>query len=218
MPVIDLDLIAREVVAPGTKTLQRLADTFGQDIIQQDGTLNRGELGRRAFASKEETKKLNKITHYAIRRMMVWRVIILWLCGARRVVVDTPLLIEAGLYRYCAQVIIIWATEQQQLERMLQRDSEKGITLEDAKTRLGAQKPLLEKLAFADVVINNESEGSDGSTVNEQIDRLVSEWCRRDKSVLSTIVWLICWLCPPVGLMYGAAVIHYRAQRARKNA
>ena len=101
---------------------------------------------------------------------------------------------------------------------MLQRDSEKGITLEDAKTRLGAQKPLLEKLAFADVVINNESEGSDGSTVNEQIDRLVSEWCRRDKSVLSTIVWLICWLCPPVGLMYGAAVIHYRAQRARKNA
>lgn len=218
VPVIDLDAIAREVVAPGTQTLRRLGETFGSDIIQQDGTLNRAELGRRAFSNKEQTKKLNRITHTAIRKLMAWRIVKLWLTGARRVVVDTPLLIEAGLYRYCALIVIVWANEQQQLLRMLTRDAEKGLTEDDAKARLAAQKPLSEKLPFADVVIDNETEGAGGAQVAKQIDGIVTSWRRSDQRVLDTILWLCSWLCPPFGLIYGAAVLRWRARSARKNA
>lgn len=108
IPVVDLDEIAVEVVKPGTPTLRRLVETFGTDILNEDKSLNRGELGRRAFGDKEKTKLLNKITHGAIRRVMLFRLIKLWLTGARCAVVDTPLLIEAGLYKWCALTVLVW--------------------------------------------------------------------------------------------------------------
>ncbi|WFD35672.1 dephospho-CoA kinase [Malassezia cuniculi] len=218
VPVIDLDVIAREVVEPGKPTLRRLAETFGSDIIKDDGSLDRAELGRRAFADKEQTKKLNKITHTAIRKCMAWRLVKLWLSGHRRVVVDTPLLIEAGLYKYCALVVIVWANEKQQLQRMLLRDADKGLTEEDARARLAAQKPLSEKLPLADVVIDNERDSADGSAVAAQVGQLVAEWRKGDSTILQTTLWLLSWLCPPFGLLYGAAVLRWRARRARKNA
>lgn len=101
-------MIAREVVQKGSPTLKKLAKEFGPSILQEDGTLNRAELGRLAFANKERTKALNTITHSAIRRVMAWRLVRLWLTGAKRVVVDTPLLIEAGLYKWCAEIVIVW--------------------------------------------------------------------------------------------------------------
>lgn len=106
--MVDLDEIAVEVVKPGTPTPRRLAETFGTDILNEDRSLNRAELGRRAFGDKEKTKQLNQITHGAIRRVMLFRLIKLWLTGARCAVVDTPLLIEAGLYKWCAQTVVVW--------------------------------------------------------------------------------------------------------------
>lgn len=108
IPLIDLDEIASLVVQKDSPTLKRLAADFGPSILNEDGTLNRGELGRLAFSSKERTRALNRITHSAIRRVLIWRLIRLWLSGAKRVVVDTPLLIEVGLYKWCAEVVIVW--------------------------------------------------------------------------------------------------------------
>ena len=106
--VIDLDEIAHAVVQRGSPTLKRLVAAFGDEILNDDQTLNRAELGRRAFGNKEKTKLLNKITHGAIRRVLAFRLIKLWLTGARCVVVDTPLLIEAGLYQWCAMNVVVW--------------------------------------------------------------------------------------------------------------
>lgn len=108
IPLIDLDEIARVVVQKNTPTLKRLVTEFGPSILQEDGSLNRAQLGRIAFYDKERTRTLNRITHSAIRRVMTWRLLRLWLTGCKRVVVDTPLLIEAGLYKWCAEVIIVW--------------------------------------------------------------------------------------------------------------
>ena len=97
IPLIDLDEIARTVVRKNSPTLKRLVIEFGPTILEADGTLNRAALGRLAFRNKESTRALNRITHSAIRRVMAWRLLCLWLTGCKRVVVDTPLLIEAGL-------------------------------------------------------------------------------------------------------------------------
>jgi len=107
IPLIDLDVLARVVVQKGSPTLNKLVKEFGPTILNQDKSLNRAELGRLAFSSKDRTRALNKITHSAIRRALVWRLLQLWLTGTRRVVVDTPLLIEAGLYKWCAEIIIV---------------------------------------------------------------------------------------------------------------
>lgn len=108
IPLIDLDEIARTVVRKNSPTLKRLVIEFGPTILEADGTLNRAALGRLAFRNKESTRALNRITHSAIRRVMAWRLLCLWLTGCKRVVVDTPLLIEAGLYKWCAEVVIVW--------------------------------------------------------------------------------------------------------------
>lgn len=220
VPVIDLDVIAREVVQPGTSTLKRLTNTFGKEILNDDGTLNRGELGRRAFADKEQTRKLNAITHGAIRQRMVWYTVKLWLMGARRVVLDTPLLIEAGLYRWCAGVIIVYCSEDQQLRRMMLRDAaSKGLTEEDARQRLAAQMPLHEKLEYADRVIDNSSDApGDGEPphITKQIDALCGEWQQLFRSPPGFLGWAFCWLCPPVGLLWGALVAHLHARSIDK--
>ncbi|KAI3625798.1 hypothetical protein CBS9595_001159 [Malassezia furfur] len=221
IPVVDLDEIAVEVVKPGTPTLRRLVETFGTDILNEDKSLNRGELGRRAFGDKEKTKLLNKITHGAIRRVMLFRLIKLWLTGARCAVVDTPLLIEAGLYKWCALTVLVWCTEEQQLERMLKRDGPtKGLTEADARARLASQLPLSEKLRYADKVIDNSTHYGDGSTpLREEVEALVANLRYDQHSVPSTLAWLLNWLLPPVGLLWGllAALLHARRIQLHHN-
>ena len=138
IPIIDLDLLAREVVEPGQPALAALRSTFGPSVINEsDGTLNRAELGRLAFATPEKTKLLNKITHGAIRRRMVWKLLTYWVRGEKVVVVDTPLLVEAGLWKFCGELVLVYCRKEDQLTRMLARDGQsKGLTEEDAKQRL----------------------------------------------------------------------------------
>lgn len=113
IPLIDLDVIARQVVEPhdASRTLDKLVAHFGRDILLADGTLNRAELGRRAFgAGKErERKVLNKHTHSAVRKRMAWLLFKYWVTGTPIVIVDTPLAVEAGLWRLCGEMVLVWA-------------------------------------------------------------------------------------------------------------
>ncbi|WFD21522.1 dephospho-CoA kinase [Malassezia equina] len=206
IPLIDLDVLARVVVQKGSRTLQKLVKEFGPSILNPDQTLNRSELGRLAFANKERTRALNKITHSAIRRAMLWRLLRLWLTGAQRVVVDTPLLIEAGF------------DESQQLKRMLQRDEAKGLTEDDAKSRLAAQMPLSQKVSYADVVIDNciEAKESSPPRLRAEVGKLVARWRHESRRLSFTILWLLSWLVPPFGLLYGLVVTYIRAQRQKR--
>jgi len=226
IPLIDLDVLARLVVQKGSRTLNKLVKEFGPTILNQDQTLNRAELGRLAFSSKERTRALNKITHSAIRRALVWRLLQLWLTGTRRVVVDTPLLIEAGLYKWCAEVVIVhWcvpfsdeSNESQQLKRMLQRDQGKGLTEGDAKSRLAAQMPLSEKVTYADVVIDNGVDANESSPprLRAQVGKLVSRWRHESQRTSFIVLWLLSWLVPPFGLLYGLVIVYVRARRQKR--
>ncbi|CBQ69315.1 conserved hypothetical protein [Sporisorium reilianum SRZ2] len=222
IPIIDLDVLAREVVAPGQPALSALRTAFGPSIINAtDGTLDRAELGRLAFASPEKTKLLNGITHGAIRRRMVWRLLAYWVRGEKVVVVDTPLLVEAGLWRFCGELVLVYCKREDQLTRMLKRDAAKGLTAEDAQQRLKAQLPLDAKLPYADAVLDNSTHlgASDEGNAPEwtrsldretslalrvQVDRLVARWLDAYGGVGGRLRWLVQWLLPPVGLAMGA--------------
>lgn len=227
IPIIDLDVLAREVVEPGQPALAALKSTFGPSVINEaDGTLNRAELGRIAFSTPEKTKLLNKITHGAIRRRMVWKLFTYWIKGEKIVVVDTPLLVEAGLWKFCGELVLVYCKKEDQLTRMLARDGQsKGLTEQDAKQRLAAQLPLDDKLIYADTILDNSTnlteraqdqndalqapqwtQNLDKSTslaLRIQVDRLVNRWVDGYSGV-NSLRWLLQWLVPPFGLLAGA--------------
>merc|ERR1712093_11744 len=89
VPLIDLDIIARQVVEPGSSTLQKLVSIFGEGIISPtDGTLDRPKLGSIIFNDEAQRKRLNAIMHPAIRRRLAWLLLVNWLKGERLTVVD----------------------------------------------------------------------------------------------------------------------------------
>ncbi len=169
--IIDLDLIAREVVEPGQPALARVAERFGQAVLREDGTLDRKKLGSIVFADEAQRKALEAILHPAIRAVMKERM------EAREsnhpeqlVVVDVPLLFESKLESYFEQIMLVYVPREEQLKRLMKRD---GLSREDAKRRLAAQMSIEDKKALADIVIDNSS---DLAHTAAQIDR----W-RRDR-------------------------------------
>jgi dephospho-CoA kinase len=160
---IDADAIAREVVAPGSPVLEAVRQRFGPGVVRSDGTLDRAALAERVFASAEERRSLNAITHPAIvaeikQRLARERELANQAArpGApRRVAVaEIPLLVEEGLQSLVDRIIVVFAKQSTQVARLLDG---KGLTEEQAWARVRAQLPLDEKLPFADWVIDGEA-------------------------------------------------------------
>ncbi|MFE9683710.1 dephospho-CoA kinase [Streptomyces sp. NPDC002701] len=149
--LIDADRIAREVVAPGTPGLAAVVDAFGEDILTADGTLDRPKLGSIVFADADRLAVLNAIVHPLV--------------GARSreleeaasqdsvVVHDVPLLAENGLAKLYDLVIVVDASPETQLDRLVRL---RGMTEEDARARMAAQATREKRRAVADVVIDND--------------------------------------------------------------
>lgn len=108
VPVIDADFLAREVVAPGTSGLRAIVGQFGTDILSPDGALDRKKLGDIIFKDAKKRKILNGIVHPAVRRAMLREVVRCWWNGESVCVLDVPLLIEAGLWRWVGEVVVIY--------------------------------------------------------------------------------------------------------------
>jgi dephospho-CoA kinase len=108
IPVVDADVIAREVVEPGTHALAEIVREFGSEILKPDGTLDRPKLGSIIFSDEAKRKRLNAIVHPAVRRGMFWAVIRHWWHGEKVCVVDVPLLIESKLYPYVGRVVVVY--------------------------------------------------------------------------------------------------------------
>ena len=154
VPVIDADQLARQVVEPGTPALAAIAATF-PGVVGPDGRLDRKALGARVFGQEAERRRLEAVTHPAIRAAMVAETARLEAAGHDLVFYDTPLLYEVGLDQAMALVVVVWAPRQAQLRRLAARD---GLSTAEAEARLGAQLPVDEKAARADVVIDNADE------------------------------------------------------------
>lgn len=136
IPVIDGDVAAREITVAGSLVLQELAVAFGQDILCEDGSLNRRLLGSRAFATKANTKKLNAITHPAITANIEKKIKELQKNGARAVVIDAAVLLESGLAERCDIIAVVTAPIDIRLERIMRRD---GLSEAEAMKRIKAQ-------------------------------------------------------------------------------
>jgi len=151
--LIDLDVIAREVAQPGHPSLQRIAERFGQAILQADGSLDRKKLGSIVFADPAERKALEAILHPAIRAVMKDRMAYHESqTPDKLVVVDVPLLYESGLESYFEQIMVVYVPKNIQLKRLMERDK---LTPEEAQKRLAAQMDIDEKKDRADIIIDN---------------------------------------------------------------
>lgn len=136
--VIRADEIARLVTEKGSPVLQELAAVFGDDILTEDGHLDRAMLADRAFASPEETKLLNAITHPEIARLIDKKINGAFFDGYEGVVLDASQLFESGLNERCTLVVSVVAPKDVRLKRIVERD---GISEEKALLRMAAQLP-----------------------------------------------------------------------------
>ncbi|MFI6812877.1 dephospho-CoA kinase [Nonomuraea sp. NPDC050328] len=149
--IIDADKIAREVVEPGTEGLARVVAAFGEEILREDGSLNREKLGAIVFADSEKLATLNGIVHPLVGE----RVAVLQGQAAEGAVVvyDVPLLVENKLAPLYDVVIVVDASDETRIARLREY---RQMPEADAKARIAAQASREERLAVADVVISNE--------------------------------------------------------------
>jgi dephospho-CoA kinase len=154
--IVDADIIARQVVAPGEPSWRAIRDLFGEAVLHADGTINRPLLGRWVFNNPELRGQLEKIVHPLVRARMNAQVDRIRQAKPRAVVVqDIPLLFESQMTGGLAEVIVVYAPVALQLQRLVQRD---GIGIPDAQARITAQLPIEEKCRRATIIINNSGD------------------------------------------------------------
>jgi len=153
IPVVDTDVIAREVVEPGEPALEEAVATFGKEVLDANGRLNRAEVARRVFSNPPLREKLEAILHPRIRerwlaQIMAWRT-----QGHRMAAVIIPLLFETHAEQECNATICVACSPKTQQSRLLAR----GWTPEQISQRLAAQWPTAQKIEAADFLIWTES-------------------------------------------------------------
>lgn len=150
VPVVDADQLAREVVAPGTDALREIVAAFGPGVLAPDGSLDRKALGAVVFADPAARRRLEAITHPRIGAASAARIRELASSRPPYVLYEAALLVENGLHRGLAALVVVAANEATQMARLRERD---GLSEQDARARVAAQAPLRRKLDAADFVI-----------------------------------------------------------------
>lgn len=165
--VIDADVLAREVVEPGTDGLREIAARFGDGVLQADGSLDRPALAQVVFGDDDARRALNGIVHPRVARAAAEHATALADAGRARAVYEVPLLFENGLDAAMAATILVAVPEDVQLARLMERD---GLDEEAARARVAAQMPQAEKRARATYVIEN------GGPLAETAAQLRAAW------------------------------------------
>ncbi|MFN0311457.1 dephospho-CoA kinase [Kurthia gibsonii] len=169
-PIVDADQVARLVVEPGEPALTEIVAVFGEEILLEDGSLNRKKLGDLIFHDPSKRAILNGIIHPAIRKEML-RQRDEWLNnGAEVVIMDIPLLFESKLQHFVEKILVVSLSEEKQLERLMERNQ---LNEEEARARISSQLPLSVKEEGADAVIYNESTLE---KTEQQLNYILKEW------------------------------------------
>lgn len=169
-PIIDADLVARQVVEPGTETLRQIEELFGKEVILKDGTMDREKVGELIFSDPASRKKLNDVIHPAIRQEMLRQRSAFIQQGREVIIMDIPLLFESKLQHFVDKILVVSVTEENQFKRLVSRNS---LPEKEARARINSQLPLSVKEEGADAVIYNNG------TIEEtrhQLNRILSEW------------------------------------------
>lgn len=169
IPVLDADEYARKVVEPGTPGLDEITNTFGEQVLRADGSLNRKLLGQIVFNDSSARQTLNDITHPRIQQMMADELHRLAEQQIPLVILDIPLLLENKNVAGADAVMVVTIPESLQLTRLMQRNN---LTEKEAQSRISAQMPLVEKEKLADFVIDNS--GTISST-QKQVEKVIQK-------------------------------------------
>lgn len=176
-PIVDADIVAREVVEPGTPTLEKIKLAFGPGIID-NGVLNRRKLGQIVFEDGAQLKKLNDIVQPAISSAMADKINFWRLQNVPILVLDVPLLFERNYDKNKSvdKIIVVAASEEMQLSRLENRDQLSNM---EARNRVKAQLPMSQKIARADYVIDNNGR-------IEELQEQVAVLIKKIKEIAST--------------------------------
>ncbi|MCG6886316.1 MAG: dephospho-CoA kinase [Proteobacteria bacterium] len=169
VPVIDMDVIARQVVEPGSPALTEITETFGTSILNQDGCLDRQLLRQRIFESDSDRRKLETILHPLIRAETERQLAEL---QAAYCIIVIPLLAESGLQTFVDRVLVIDTAESLQLKRLMARDR---VSDSEAQKILDAQAPRESRLQIANDVICNDG---DLASLQKEVRQLHGQYSR----------------------------------------
>ncbi|KAK0580637.1 hypothetical protein LWI29_004463 [Acer saccharum] len=181
IPVVDADLVARDVLKRGTGGWKKVVTTFGEDILLANGEVDRPKLGQIVFSDPDKRQLLNRLLAPYISTGIFTEILKLWIKGCKVIVLDVPLLFEAKMDKWTKPIIVVWVDPEIQLRRLMARDR---TSEEDAKNRINAQMPLDIKRTKADIVIDNNGSLDD---LNEQFRKVLSQ-------VTKPLTWTEFWL------------------------
>ncbi|KML45417.1 MULTISPECIES: dephospho-CoA kinase [Bacillaceae] len=150
--VIDADIEARLAVEKGEEAYQEILRHFGERVLLKDGSIDRAELGSIIFHNETERKALNSIVHPAVRKRMTAKKEQAISRKEQLIILDIPLLFESKLQYMCDKTLLVYADEDIQLQRLMQRNQ---LSEKEAMARIQSQMPLKDKKALADAVIDN---------------------------------------------------------------
>jgi dephospho-CoA kinase len=149
VPIVDADVVAREVVMPGSEGLLEVVAAFGPEALDASGALDRKALGVRVFSDEASRRRLEAILHPRIAARSAEKMA--EIAGdAPYVIYEAPLIVEHGLHHGMAALVVVAVDDETQLGRLMKRDD---FNERDAKARIAAQLPLRDKIAAADYVI-----------------------------------------------------------------
>ena len=174
--VVDADLLARQVVAPGTDGLADVVAAFGREVLAPDGALDRAALGARVFSDDDARRQLEAIIHPRVRAQAAK------LEAAARhdavVIHDIPLLVETGQADRFDAVVVVDAADDIRMERLVRG---RGMSPTDARARIAAQASRSERLAAADHVVSNDEGLSELDAAVEQLWRRLTVAAQRNE-------------------------------------
>ncbi|OLS41453.1 dephospho-CoA kinase [Bacillus sp. MRMR6] len=168
--IVDADVEARRAVEKGEPAYLKIIAEFGEEILLDNGEIDRQKLGSVIFYHAEKRQLLNEIVHPDVRRRMKDQTDAAIRGGEKVVVLDIPLLFESKLTSMVDKTILVYVDRDIQLKRLMERNN---LSLEDAEARINSQMPLSDKISLADAVINNN--GSINET-KQQLVEILKSW------------------------------------------
>lgn len=169
-PVVDADVIAREIVEIGMPALGEVVSLFGSEILNSDGSLDRKKLGKIIFSDEEKRKKLNSTLSPFLKERILAEITDKK-SKAPLVIVDIPLLYEGGYEKFVDKVAVVYIPKTMQLTRLMKRDN---LTEKEAQQRITSQLPIEKKRQKADILFDNQNS-------IEETEKLVEKWVLENK-------------------------------------
>nr|XP_043621587.1 dephospho-CoA kinase [Erigeron canadensis] len=180
-PVVDADVIARDVLKRGSGGWKKVVAAFGDDVLLENGEVDRVKLGHIVFTDPSKRQLLNRLLAPYISFGIFWEVFKLWMKGCKIIILDVPLLFEAKIDRWTMPVIVVWVDPETQLQRLMARDR---TSAQDAQNRINSQMPLDIKRSKADIVIDNNGSLED---LHESFKKVLDQ-------VTKPLTWTEFWL------------------------